>query len=95
MANLKSIEQHVKNMNYYSQQIANVVTEQFNEDASKGDINTQAGSIRFDSLGAIVVACTMIDCYCVNMLANLKTVIEQGKKLNLDEEPELEEQEEY
>jgi len=86
MANLKEIESYVKNINYYSQQITNVVTEQFNEDASKQEINAQAGSIRFDSLSAIVAACTHIDCYCVNVLANLKTAIEQGKKLNLDEE---------
>ena len=94
MANLKEIEQHIKNMNYYSQQIANICTEQFNEDASKSEINAQAGSIRFDSLSAIVAACTHIDCYCVNVLANLKTAVEQGKKLHLDEEPVEVEQDE-
>jgi len=88
MADLKEIESHVKNMNYYSQQIADIVTRQFNEDASRGEINAQAGSIRFDSLSAMVAACTHIDCYCVNLLANLKTAIEQSKKLHLEEEPE-------
>ena len=92
MADLKEIESHVKNMNYYSQQIADIVTRQFNEDASRGEINAQAGSVRFDSLAAIATACTQIDCYCVNVLANLKTAIEQGKKLGLEEkEPEQDE----
>jgi len=90
MANLEEIENHIKNMNYYSQQIANIVTRQFNEDAGRNEINAQAGSIRFDSLSAIVAACSFIDCYCVNILANLKTAVEQGKKLGLDEEPIIE-----
>jgi len=94
MADLREIESHVKNMNYYSQQIANIVTEQFNEDAGRGEINAQAGSVRFDSLAAIATACTQIDCYCVNLLANLKTAIEQGKKLHLEEEPVEVEQDE-
>ena len=92
MADLKEIESHVKNMNYYTQQIADRCVEQFNEDASRNEINAQAGSVRFDSLAAIATACTQIDCYCVNVLANLKTAIEQGKKLGLEEkEPEQDE----
>jgi len=85
VADLKEIESFIKNINYYSQQIANTCTEQFTEDAKLQDINAQAGSIRFDSLGAIVSACTYIDCYCLNILANIQTAMEQGKILFTEE----------
>ena len=83
MANLKEIEGYIKNINYYSQQIANECTKQFNEDGTMTEMNVHAGSVRFDSLALIISACGWIDCYCLNMIANLETAIEQGKKLHL------------
>lgn len=86
MANLKEIEGMVKNINYYSQQIADICVQQTNEDGEKTEMNVHAGSTRFTSLGLIISACSWLDVYCLNILSNLKTAQEQGKKLHLIDE---------
>ena len=86
MKTASKISQAINNIRYYADEIYKASKEQFNEDASLKDMNTQVGSIRFDALGNIGKASTMISIYCDNAEANVKVAVEQGKLLRTEDE---------
>lgn len=90
MKTSNEIKNAVGNIQYYAKQVNELVRKQANEDAELGNkfgINTSAGTIRFDGLGAIGSACNWIETYAGNILANLKAAESQDKLLyKLEEE---------
>jgi len=86
MKTANKINQAVNNIRYYASEIQKASKEQFEEDASVKDMNTQVGCIRFDSLGCIGIASNWIAIYCDNIEANLKMAVEQDKLLETEEE---------
>lgn len=83
------IESAVKNIRYYSQVIKDLSKKQFDMDCEQGQrlgINTNPGTVRFDSLGAIGAACEWIDSYCGNIENNLGSAVKQDKLLHSPEE---------
>jgi hypothetical protein len=85
------LRSNVKNMRHYCKRLRDLVKIQFEDDVSVGHrkgINMGAGTIRFDSLGAISAATIWIEQYIENIEANLKSAEEQDQKLGLLEEPE-------
>lgn len=85
------IQSNLNNLRYYNQQIAKLAKQQFDLDYERGQqlgINTGPGSIRFDSLGAIMSACSWIDCYANNIATNLHHAESQDKLLHVEEEVE-------
>jgi len=82
------IQSNLKNLRYYSQKINALARQQLDLDVKRGHeigIATGAGSIRFDSLGAIQSNCTWIETYCDNIRANLESAIKQDKLLHAEE----------
>lgn len=89
MQTAAEITSNLKNLRYYSQKISELARQQFELDYDRGKqlgVHTGSGSIRFDSMGAIMSACTMIGVYCDNIKSNLDTAITQDKLLHLEEE---------
>ena len=83
------ITSNLQNLRYYSQKIAELAKQQFQADCNRGQeigINTGPGSIRFDCLGAIISACSLIDIYADNIASNLRSAESQDKKLYAKEE---------
>lgn len=88
MQTAQEITSNLNNLKYYSEKIASLVKTQFEEDYKRGQelgINTGPGSIRFDCMGAIKAACSLIDCYAENIAKNLETAIQQDKLLYSEE----------
>ena len=89
MQTASEIQSNLKNLHYYSDKIAELAKKQFELDYQRGQeigINSGPGSVRFDCLGAIVLACKQIDIYCDNIDANLQSAIKQDKTLHIEEE---------
>jgi len=91
MQKAQEITSNLKNLRYYSSKIAELAKQQFEMDYNRGEeigINSDPGSARFDSLGAIVSACEWIEIYCDNIEKNLQSAIKQDKLLHIEEENE-------
>lgn len=87
MQTTQEITSSLKNLRYYSSQIAELAKQQFKLDHDRGlelGINAGPGSIRFDCLGAIVSACGWIETFCQNINSNLNTAIAQDKVLHIE-----------
>lgn len=88
MQTATEIASNLKNLKYYSDKIAELVKRQFELDFARGQeigINSGPGSIRFDCIGAIEVACKWISIYCDNINANLESAIKQDKTLHIED----------
>ena len=88
MQTATEIASALNNLKYYSGKIAELAKQQFALDYKRGQelgINTGPGSIRFDCLGAIISACSLIDIYCDNLKSNLEMAIKQDKLLHAEE----------
>lgn len=84
MQTANEIQSAVKNIKYYSKLIYELSRKQFEADCKQGEeigINTESGSVRFDSLGAIGSACKYLDIYCENIESNLEIANKQDKLL--------------
>ncbi len=89
MKTAEEIKNAVSNIQYYAKQIEELGRKQMAEDVALGQeigINTNAGTIRFDNLGAIGAASEWISTYCLNILSNLEQAEKQDKLLNKVEE---------
>lgn len=85
------IESNLNNLRYYTSKITELAKTQFKFDYERGQqlgINAGPGSIRYDSLGAMIQSCSLIDTYCDNIKANLETAVKQDKLLYIEEEPD-------
>lgn len=94
MQTAQEIASNLKNLQYYSDKIAELAKQQLELDYTRGQelgINAGPGSIRFDCMGTIVTACSWIKTYCENINTNLQTAIKQDKTLHTEEKEEVEE----
>ena len=88
MQTATEIVSNLKNLHYYSDKIAELAKKQFELDYARGQeigVNSGPGSIRFDCLGTIIIACGLINVYCSNIDANLQSAIKQDKVLHIEE----------
>lgn len=81
MKHSKEIQSAINSIRYYSERIHQLTKTQFEEDASLDSINTQVGTKRFNSLGAINSGAEWVNTYCDNMEVNLKIAEAQDKLL--------------
>lgn len=81
MKTAKEIESRINNINYECGKIKGLVKEQIDADFKLGNINAQAGSIRFDALGAISGNCEWVHTYLQGMFSNLQAAVKQDKLL--------------
>ena len=83
------ITSSLKNLKYYTANIQKLAKQQFELDYKRGaekGINVAPGAIRYDTVCAIIAACSWIDCYCDNINANLLSAVSQDKLLYTEEE---------
>lgn len=88
MQTTQEITSNLRNLRYYSDQIAKLARQQLNLDFKRGHevgVNANVGTIRFDCLGAIDSACKWINTYCDNIDANLTVAIRYDKELHSEE----------
>ena len=93
MQTSQEIKSALNNVRYYIGKLRELIKLQFERDIDAGSllgINTGAGSIRFDSLGAMQSATGWINIYCDNIEANLQAAEKQDNKLRPTEEEEQE-----
>ena len=86
MQTATEITSNLNNLKYYSDKIAELAKKQFELDYA---VNSGPGSIRFDCLGTMIMACGLISVYCSNIDANLQSAIKQDKVLHMEEEDAL------
>lgn len=91
MQTSQEIRSNLNNIKYYAKKLQELTKFQFGKDVDAGHllgINTSAGGVRFDSLGAMQTATEWINIYCDNIEANLKNAEAQDEKLRLPDEEE-------
>lgn len=89
MRTASDIQSALANLRYYNNEIAKLSKQQFELDIERGKelgVNTSAGTVRFDSLGAIGTNCSWIETYCNSIEVNLKSAIGQDKLLHTEDE---------
>lgn len=89
MQTSQEIRNGLNNIRYYIKKLQELAKLQLEKDADVDlEMNTKAGTIRFDCLGAMHTAMGQIGIYCDNIEYNLKSAEKQGEKLRLPNEEE-------
>jgi len=88
MKTSREIKTNINNISYYAIETEKLIKQQFDLDMAMPEMNSQVGSLRFDCLGAMSVACNHIRIYLDNMTANLEHAESQDKLLLTEEEEE-------
>lgn len=89
MKTSSEIRSTLNNIKFYATEVEKLAKRQFDIDYETGEvlgINIEPGSMRFESLGAIMSASKWIEVYCENIESNLKYAEKFDGKLNVPEE---------
>ncbi len=89
METANEIKGAISNIQYYGEEVRKLARKQMDKDVALGHqlgIDTSAGSVRFNSIGAMDTAAEMIGIYCQNILANIEAAEKQDKLLFVPEE---------
>jgi len=92
MQTAEEIKSAIKNMEYYANKVVQLANTQFDLDMTdyrlgeKMDKDVNVGSVRFNSIGAIVLSCTYIRTYFQNIIRNVDVVLELEKEKKKEDE---------